>query len=47
MDSVKRARKIMTFLVIVPSSFCLFGIVAYFIKGKGDILGLLSAWTMC
>ena len=47
MDTVKRARKTMTFLLIVPLCLCLLGIVGYFLKGKGDILGLLSGWAGC
>ncbi len=46
MDTVKRVRKIMRLLAIIPACFCVFGIVGYFLKGKGDILGLLSAWTI-
>jgi hypothetical protein len=51
METVKRARKIMKFLLIVPTCFCLLGIAGYFLKGKGDplgdSLGLLSLWTGC
>ena len=47
MESVKRARKIMKFLVIVPTCLCIFGIVVFFLKGEGDFMGLLSGWTGC
>jgi hypothetical protein len=47
MESVKRARKIMTFLVIVPICFCLFSILGYFLEGKGDMLALPGVWAVC
>ena len=47
MESIKRARKIMTMLIIVPICFCLVGIVGYFSTGKGgDMLGVISSLTM-
>ena len=50
METVKRARKTMRVLLIIPSCFCLLGIVGYFLTDKsgiGAILGLLSCWTIC
>jgi len=49
METVKRARKTMRVLLIIPSCFCLLGIVGYFLTDKsgiGAILGLLSCWTI-
>ena len=46
METVTRARKTMLILAIIPACFCLIGLVGYFLKGKGDILGLLAAWTI-
>ncbi len=46
MDSVKRAKKMMLVLAIIPALLCVVGIVAYFITDRGgDVLGILSGWT--
>ena len=46
MDSVKRAKKMMLVLAIIPAFLCVVGIVAYFITDRGgDVLGILSGWT--
>ena len=46
METVKRARKTMMVLAIIPACLCVLGIVGYFLTGKGGILGLLAGWTI-
>ena len=46
METVKRARKTMVVLAIIPACLCALGIVGYFLTGKGGLLGLLAGWTI-
>ena len=46
METVKRARKTMVVLAIIPACLCVLGIVGYFLTGKDGLLGLLAGWTI-